>query len=86
MPRNPTTVSRPFARKVDASGLDRTPARDKIAADILAFEEAGGIVEKLGTTYTLTRLVEVPQPSPAVASEDRSKKQTLPATGARHGS
>lgn len=39
-----------FARKSPPS-INRVPDRESLAADLDAFEQAGGLIEKLGTTY-----------------------------------
>ena len=44
---------------------------ERIAHDVAAFCGAGGRIEKLGTTHTLTRLDEHPAPGPAPAGRGR---------------
>ena len=61
-----------FARKGEAASLNRGPARDLLAADILAFEQAGGVVEKQGTTYKLKRNPPTGTIAPPTPSKARS--------------
>jgi len=57
-----------FARKTP-SKTSREPTSESIAADLQAFELAGGLIEKLGNTSTLKHIptVEPVHPSPARA-------------------
>lgn len=42
-----------FSRKAAPASINRTPDRESLAADLDAFEQAGGRIEKLGTTFKL---------------------------------
>lgn len=66
-----------FARKGATVSLNRGPARDLLAADMLAFERAGGVVEKLGTTYTFKRIPPAETTHPTQVRM-RSKARSTP--------
>ena len=67
MTKTPNTTGHLFPRKQATQSLNRGPARDTLAADMLAFERAGGTIEKLGTTCMFTRIstTEFAHPFPA---------------------
>jgi hypothetical protein len=65
--KTPNTTGHLFTRKQAVQSLNRGPARDTLAEDMLAFERAGGVIEKLGTTCMFKRIptTESAHPSPA---------------------
>ena len=65
--KTPNTTGYLFTRKQGAQSLNRGPARDNLAADMQAFEQAGGVIEKLGTTCMLKHIAttDSAHPSPA---------------------
>ena len=52
------TTGHLFARKTPAK-TSREPTSESIAADLQAFELAGGLIEKLGNTSTLKHISPV---------------------------
>ena len=42
-----------FSRKQAATSQNRSTASEILASDLAAFEEGGGVIEKLGNTHTL---------------------------------
>lgn len=74
--KTPNTTGHLFSRKQATQSLNRTPARDTLAADMLAFERAGGVIETLGTTCTFKHIQTA---EPAHSSPVRTP------TKARHG-
>ena len=71
--KTPNTTGHLFSRKQATQSLNRTPARDTLAADMLAFERAGGVVEKLGTTCTFKHIQTA---EPAHSSPVRTPNQS----------
>ena len=65
MAKPPANTGHLFARKPAISKHEITSER--LDADILAFEAAGGVIERLGTTCTLQRLGEAPPDVPMPA-------------------
>jgi hypothetical protein len=65
--KTPSKTDPHFApRKKGAAATPyRGSASDILAADILAFERAGGVVEKLGTTYTFKHTSATEPAAPA---------------------
>ena len=56
-----------FSRKSNPASINRAPDRESLVADLNAFEQAGGVIEKLGTTCVFKHLpaTEGVHPSPA---------------------
>ena len=54
--RVPKQTGSLFSRKHNQASLNRTPDRESLAADLNAFEQAGGVIEKLGTTCMFKHL------------------------------
>lgn len=73
--RTPNTTGHIFSRKQATQSINRTPARDNLAADMLAFERAVGVIEKLGTTCTLKHILTAQHtPSPPVRTPTKARQ------------
>ncbi|UHQ19845.1 hypothetical protein LVB87_01380 [Lysobacter sp. KIS68-7] len=71
--KTPGNTGHLFARKPLAKA-NREPTHESIAADLTAFEEAGGVIEKLGNTCTLKHIAASEGTHPAPANPPRKAK------------
>ena len=71
--KTPGNTGHLFARK-PATKASREPTHESIAADLSAFEEAGGVIEKLGNTCTLKHIVTAEGTHPQPANPPRKAK------------